>query len=91
VVGYSFDATKIQWRLDSAAIFVQYETWESHMVRGFARCRTLDTKFGGHMEYVIDYRRVDTNMASWWRDDRSAKGITSKTSSWEDFKQFWRT
>jgi hypothetical protein len=88
VVGYSFDATKIQWKLDSAAMFVEYETWESYMVHGFTRCRTLDSKFGGHMEYVIAYRRVDTNVASWWRDDRSAKGITSKTSSWEDFKQF---
>jgi hypothetical protein len=64
VVGYSFDATKIQWRLDSAATFAEYETWESHMVRGFARCRTLDSKFGGHMEYVIAYRRVDTKVAS---------------------------
>jgi hypothetical protein len=30
-------------------------------------------------------------VASWWCDDRSAKGITSKTSSWEDFKHFLRT
>jgi hypothetical protein len=30
-------------------------------------------------------------VASWWCDDRSAKGITNKTSSWEDFKQFLRT
>jgi hypothetical protein len=43
------------------------------------------------MEYVIAYRRVDTKVASWWCDDRSVKGITSKTSSWEDFKQFLRT
>jgi hypothetical protein len=34
---------------------------------------------------------VDTKVASWWCDDRSAKGITSKTSSWEDFKQFLHT
>jgi hypothetical protein len=40
------------------------------------------------MEYVIAYRRVDTHVASWWCDDRSTKGITSKTSSWEDFKPF---
>jgi hypothetical protein len=91
VVGYSFDATKIQWRLDSAATFAEYETWEYYMVHGFARCRQLDSTFGGHMEYVIAYRRVDTHVASWWCDDRSAKGITSKTSSWEDFKQFLRT
>jgi hypothetical protein len=45
VVGYSFDATKIQWRLDSAATFAEYETWESYMARGFAKCRTLDSKF----------------------------------------------
>jgi hypothetical protein len=61
------------------------------MVRGFARCRTLDSKFGGPMEYVIAYWRVDTNMAIWWHGDRFAKGITSKTSSWEDFKHFLRT
>jgi hypothetical protein len=91
MVGYPFDATKIQWRLDSAAKFAEYEAWESYMICGFARCRLLDSKFGGHMEYVIAYRRVDTNVASWWRDDRSAKGITSKTSSWEDFKQFLHT
>jgi hypothetical protein len=30
-------------------------------------------------------------VASSWCDDRSAKGITSKTSSWEDFKQFLST
>jgi hypothetical protein len=91
VVSYSFDATKIEWRLDSAATFAEYETWESHMVCGFARCRTLDSKFGGHKEYVIIYRPVDTKVASSWCDDRSAKGITSKTSSWEDFKQFLHT
>jgi hypothetical protein len=56
MVSYSFDATKIQWRLDSAAIFAEYETWESYMVRGFARCHQLDSTFGGHMEYVIAYR-----------------------------------
>jgi hypothetical protein len=56
VVGYSFDATKIQWKIESATTFVEYETWESHMIHGFARCRTLDSKFGGHMEYVIAYR-----------------------------------
>jgi hypothetical protein len=26
VVGYPFDVTKIQWRLDSAAMFTEYET-----------------------------------------------------------------
>jgi hypothetical protein len=36
VVGCSFDATKIQWRLNSAATFAEYETWESYMVHGFA-------------------------------------------------------
>jgi hypothetical protein len=78
-------------RLDSAATFAEYETWESYMVRGFARCHTLDSKFGGHMEFVIAYRRVDTKVASWWCDDRSVNAITSKTSSWEDFKQFLHT
>jgi hypothetical protein len=43
------------------------------------------------MEYVIAYRRVDTTVPSWWHADKSAKGITSKTSSWENFKQFLRT
>jgi hypothetical protein len=60
MVGYPFDATKIQWRLDSAARFAEYETWESYMVRGFTRCHTLDSTFGVHIEYVIAYRRVDT-------------------------------
>jgi hypothetical protein len=50
VVSYPFDETKIQWRLDTTATFVEYETWESYMVYGFARCCTLDSKFGGHME-----------------------------------------
>jgi hypothetical protein len=77
--------------LNSAATFAEYETWESYMVHGFAWYRTLDSIFGGHIEYVIAYRRVDTKVASWWCDDRSAKGITSKTSSWEDFKHFLRT
>jgi hypothetical protein len=44
VVGCPFDATKIQWSLDSAAMLAEYETWESYMVRGFARCRTLDRR-----------------------------------------------
>jgi hypothetical protein len=86
MVGYPFDAIKIKWRLDSAATFTEYEACESYTVHGFARCHTLDSKFGGHMEYVIAYRRVDTTVASWWHADKSAKGITSKTSSWEDFK-----
>jgi hypothetical protein len=91
MVGYPIDATKIQWRLYSVATLAEYETWESSMVCDFARCRTLDSKFGGHMEYVIAYPQMDTNVASWWGDNRSTKGITSKTSSWEDFKQFLRT
>jgi hypothetical protein len=81
MVGYSFDATKIQWRLDSATTFEEYETWESYMVQGFARSHNLDSTFG-HMEYVIAYRRVDTNVASWWHNDKSAKGITCQTFSW---------
>jgi hypothetical protein len=34
---------------------------------------------------------VDTNVSTWWHNDWSAEGITSKTFSWADFKQFMRT
>jgi hypothetical protein len=91
VGGLQFDATTIKWRLDSATTFTEYESWESYMVHGFAQCHKLDSAFGGHIEYVIAYRRVDTKMSSWCHEERSAKGITSETSCWEDFKQFMRT
>jgi len=91
VVGLAYDPTNINWRLESSATYSEFQSWESDMDRGFARCRTLDNTFGGHAEYVIAYRRVDETVASWWHEERSAKGITGGTSSWEDFKQFLRT
>jgi hypothetical protein len=72
-------------------MFAKNEAWESHIVCGFDRCRTLNSTFGGYREYVIAYRRVDTTVASWWRNDSYAKGITTRTSSWEAFKQFLHT
>jgi hypothetical protein len=60
------------------------------MDHGFDRCRTLDHTFGGCVEYVLAHRRVDEKVATWWREERSAKGMTGGTSSWEEFKQFLR-
>jgi hypothetical protein len=34
---------------------------------------------------------VDEKVATWWREERSVKGMTGATSSWEDFKQFLRS
>jgi hypothetical protein len=59
LVGLRYDATKIKWRLDSAATFAEYESWESHMERGFAQCHARDSMFGGYTEFVLAHRRVD--------------------------------
>jgi hypothetical protein len=60
------------------------------MDHGFDRCRTLDHTFGGCVEYVLAHRRVDEKVATWWREERSTKGMPGGTSSWEEFKQFLR-
>jgi hypothetical protein len=39
--------------------------------------------FGGRVEYVLAHRPVDEKVATWWREERSAKGMTGGTSSWE--------
>jgi hypothetical protein len=91
LVGLRYDATKIKWRLDSAAKFIEYESWESHMEHGFAQYRARDSKFGGYTEFVLAHRRVDAQVVTWWRDERYVKGITLGTSNWKDLKQFLRT
>ena len=85
VIGLALDSANIKWRLESSATYTEFQSWESDMDLGFARCRTLDSTFGGHTEYVLAYRRVDETLASLWRAERSAMGITS---SWANFKQF---
>jgi hypothetical protein len=42
-------------------------------------------------EFLLAHRRVDTQVVTWWHEERCAKGITVGTSSWEDLKQFLRT
>ena len=66
VVGLALDASNIEWRLESSATYTEFQPWESDMDLGFARCRTLDSTFGGHTEYVLAYRRVDETLASLW-------------------------
>ena len=88
VVGLALEYTNINWRLACSATYTDFQSWESDMDHGFTRCRTLDRTFGGHIEYVLAYRRVDETVASWWHEEKSVKGITGGTSSWEDFKQF---
>ena len=56
---------------------------------GFAKCRSIDSKFGGRTEFALAHRRVDETVASWWKEESTAKGIT--TPSWADLKQFLRT
>ena len=90
MVGFKLDPTKIEWRLESSSTYAEYQSWEFDMDRGFERCHTLDRTFGGHTEFVLAYRRVDDRVASWWHEERSAKGISGGTSSWTDFKQFLR-
>jgi hypothetical protein len=91
LVGLRYDATKIKWRLDSAAKFAEYESWESHMEHGFAQCRARDSNFGGHTKFLLAHRHVDAQVVTWWCEERCAKGVTLGTSSWEDLKQFLRT
>ena len=91
MVGLALETTSINWRLASSATYTDFQSWESDMDHGFARCRTLDHMSGGHTEYVLAYRRVDETMTSWWREERSVKGIIGGTSTWADFKQFLRT
>jgi hypothetical protein len=79
LVGLRYDATKIKWRLDSAAKFAEYQSWESHMERGFAQCHARDSKFGGPTEFLLAHRRVDAQVVTWWREERCAKGITLGT------------
>jgi hypothetical protein len=91
LVGLRYDATKIKWRLDSAAKFTEYESWESHMERGFAQCHAHDSKFGGPTEFLLAHWHVDAQVVTWWREEWCAKGITLGTSNREDLKQFLRT
>ena len=88
VIGLALDAANIEWRLESSATYTEFLSWKSNMDLGFGKCRTLDSTFGGQTEYILAYRRVDETLASLWREERSAKGITS---SWENFKQFLHT
>jgi hypothetical protein len=90
-VGLRYDATNIKWRLDNAATFAKYESWESHMEHGFAQCHARDSKFGGYTEFLLAHWRVDAQVVTWWREERCAKGITLGTSNWKDLKQFLRT
>ena len=75
VVGYALDPATIHWRLESSATYPEFQAWESDMDIGFARCRALDSHFGGHTEYVLAYRRVDETVASWWHEETSVKGL----------------
>jgi hypothetical protein len=88
MVGFTLDSTKIEWSLDSFATSADYQSWEKDMDHGFDRCHTLDRMFGGHVEYVLAHRRVDETLATWWCEERSAKGMTCGISCWEEFKQF---
>lgn len=91
VIGLTYDATTIKWRLKSSATSAEYQTWESDMELGFARCRTLDYRFGGRTEYIIAHRCVDVKVARWWEDARYVYGVIGKTFHWEDFKHFLRS
>jgi hypothetical protein len=66
LVGLRYDATKIKWRLNSAAKFAEYESWESHMERGFAQYRARDSKFGGPTEFLLAHRHVDAQVDYAW-------------------------
>jgi hypothetical protein len=65
LAGFRYDATKIKWSLNSAAKFTEYESWESHMERGFAQCRARDSKFGGFTKFLLAHRRVETQVVAW--------------------------
>ena len=91
VIGSALDSAPIDWRLENSATYSEFQIWESIMDQGFARCRELNSTFGGRLEHALAYRRVDETVASWWNDERSAQDITGGTSSWGDFKQFLRT
>jgi hypothetical protein len=90
MVDFCLDSTKIEWSLDNSATWADYLSWEKDMDHGFDRCRTLNCTFGGRVEYVLAHRRVDEKVATWWRKERSAKGMIGGTSSSEEFKQFLR-
>src|SRR3954466_13239932 len=79
VVGMAYDATKVKWRLDSSSSSTEYTSWESHMLSGFARCHTFDSKFNGHTEYILARRRVDAKVTRWWKDARTVYGVIGKT------------
>ena len=63
VIGLALDSANIKWSLESSATRTEYQSWEQDMDRGFERCHTLDSKFGGHAEYVLAHRRVDEKVA----------------------------
>ena len=69
VVGYALDSAPVHWRLENSATYSEFQTWESVMDQGFARCREHTSTFGGRLEYVIAYRRVDETVARWWNDE----------------------
>jgi hypothetical protein len=82
LAGFRYNATKIKWSLDSAAKFTEYESWESHMERGFAQCRARDSKFGGFTEFLLAHRRVDTQVVTWWCEEK----VRKEHHSWNIFQ-----
>ena len=91
MVGFKLESTSINWRLARSATYTDFQSWESDMEHGFARCRILSPKFGGYTEYILALRHVDETVASWWHEERYVKGIKKGTSTWEDFQKFLRT
>jgi hypothetical protein len=77
--------SKPSWCLHILATIAEYHDWERHMERGFRRCRTYNDKFRSYDGYGLAYRRVDTEVTTWWC---KAVGRNEFDCTWEDFKTF---
>src|SRR4051794_17975669 len=87
VRGMARDVSKLCLYLHRFATSEEYQSWESHMLQGFHRCRTYDDKFDDYSAYRLAYRRVDEEIASGWSAEVKRYGLTL---GWEEFKNFLR-
>ena len=89
--GKAYDREQLSWKLESSATYAGFLSWESDMVRGFARCRANSQAFGSYTEYVLASRRVDVTVAGWWRNEKYAKDMRDSECNWEMFREFLRS
>ena len=85
--GVACDDSKLHWRLNYLSTYAEYESWEFHMLHGFARC-DMHEFVDQSTRLFLALRRVDEEVTRWWHEEMSGKDITCAT--WHDFNNFLR-